>query len=178
MKLSKHLVSITLWTVAPLMLFVMGGVVLFLNQERNTYRGGAINRLRALSTAVDAELRSTAAPLETLATSSRFDGGELSAIENDVARVVASVPAWQAAHIYALDTHTEVLLGHPLDKALARRISEAAQTMTSTGPVLAFSNAIATPALAWLLANISLRTSLSRCKRSCCLPRGFQTSIR
>jgi CHASE1-domain containing sensor protein len=61
----------------PLLVFAAVMVVLSARNERAVFERGAIERTRALITAVDAELKSSIATLEALATSRQFDRGDL-----------------------------------------------------------------------------------------------------
>ena len=79
----------------PLLVFAAAMVVLSARNERAVFERGATERTRALITAVDAELKSSIATLEALATSRQFDRGDLRGFYDEAARVLKSQPGWR-----------------------------------------------------------------------------------
>jgi len=74
MKLRSHLLIVSLATLLPMALFAVAGGLVLAKREREAFQRGAIERVRALMTAVDAELRGSATALEALSTLPLLDG--------------------------------------------------------------------------------------------------------
>ena len=61
---------------------------MLVEKERETFERGALDRVRALMTAIDAELRASITPLEVLARSPAFDGEDLAAFRAEAERAL------------------------------------------------------------------------------------------
>jgi signal transduction histidine kinase len=103
----------------PLLVFAAVMVVLSARNERAVFERGAIERTRALITAVDAELKSSIATLEALATSRQFDRGDLRGVYDEAARVVKSQPGWRTVIVSLPSGESLVNLLRPLGTQLA-----------------------------------------------------------
>ncbi len=75
--IGNHLFLLALGTLLPVVLFAAGLAVVQARQERQTFERGMHDRVVAITSAVDAELRSTVAALRTLAESQVLADGEL-----------------------------------------------------------------------------------------------------
>ncbi|MEY4562646.1 MAG: hypothetical protein RLZZ618_1923 [Pseudomonadota bacterium] len=93
--------------IVPLALSAGFGLLALVTQQRNEMRTAALDIARALSTAVDSELRRAAAVLDVLATSTELDAGDPKAFLPRAQRVLASQPDWRL--IMVADPLGEVL---------------------------------------------------------------------
>jgi len=75
--IGNHLFLLALGTLLPVVLFAAGLAVLQAKQERQTFERGMHDRVVAITSAIDAELRVTVAALRTLAESQVLADGEL-----------------------------------------------------------------------------------------------------
>ena len=96
MKIRSHLFVLIIGTLLPLMAFATITTIFLAERERTTLQRGATDRTLALITAVDAELQSSIATLQALATARHLDSDNLPAFHEDLRRVLASQPDWLA----------------------------------------------------------------------------------
>src|ERR1051325_6240890 len=94
LSLRSHLIILIFTVVLPVVLFSGWVVLLFDSQQRKTFEKGATERTLAISTAVDAELRSSIATLEALAASENLDVDNFGRFYNEAIRVQKSQPGW------------------------------------------------------------------------------------
>ena len=92
--LRSHLVVLVLLATLPLFSFSVFMIYRAAQEERASFRRGATERTRAILTAVDTELKSSIARLESLATSRKLDTEDLPGIYDDMTRVLKSQPDW------------------------------------------------------------------------------------
>ena len=64
------------------------GAYMLVQRERDSFERGALDRVRALMTAIDAELRASITPLEMLARSPLLDGDDLTAFRAEAERAL------------------------------------------------------------------------------------------
>jgi signal transduction histidine kinase/ActR/RegA family two-component response regulator len=85
-------------------LAIMSAIALYAQyqQTREQAQRAGLDVARALSTAVDAELRRTLAVLEVLATSSALEGGNLALFHTRMERLRKSQPHWRAVLLHDL----------------------------------------------------------------------------
>src|ERR1043165_6935431 len=76
MKLRSHLLLLSLPTPLPMAIFSVGGAFLLAERERHAFERGAIERVRALMTAVDADLRGSITTLQALAVLPVFESDD------------------------------------------------------------------------------------------------------
>lgn len=114
MKLRSHLLVLTLVTMIPVLLFAVAGGSFMAARERATFQQGAMERSRALMTAVDAELHGSLATLQALCTSRSLDTGDFEAFREEAKRVLATQPGW-------LNVTVASASGAPLENALVPR---------------------------------------------------------
>src|SRR5689334_2385864 len=93
MKLRSHLLVVSLATLVPMALFAVAGGLVLAKREREAFQRGAIERVRALMTAVDAELRGSATTLEALSELPSLDGPDFERFR-PYAQRVASTQGW------------------------------------------------------------------------------------
>ena len=101
MKLRSHLLVVAAATLVPMTLFAVGGAWRLAERERAAYQNGATERVRAVMSAVDAELRGAITTLEALASLPVFDGGGIEAFHGEARRVQATQPGWIAIVVNA-----------------------------------------------------------------------------
>ena len=64
------------------------GAYMLVQRERDSFERAALDRVRALMTAIDAELRASITPLELLARSPALDGEDLTAFRVEAQRAL------------------------------------------------------------------------------------------
>jgi len=94
LRLRSHLIALFLAAMAPLFLFAVFMIYRSVQAERETFRRGAIERTRAVLTAVDTELNRSISTLEALATAQELDSDDLYLIYQEAARALKSQPDW------------------------------------------------------------------------------------
>ena len=92
LKLRSHLVALALGAFVPLLAFAVVSTAMLHRRERDGREHGLRDTARALSLAVDRELRSQLIVLETLATSIDLDRLEHS--RREAGRFIAAQPGW------------------------------------------------------------------------------------
>jgi PAS domain S-box-containing protein len=95
------LVSLTLATLLPVILAAALGALLLAQREQSTFERGARARTLAVSTAVDAELKSSITTLQALATSRALASDDLRAFHAEALRVLPSQPDWSSISVAA-----------------------------------------------------------------------------
>jgi len=99
LRLRYHLITVFLVTMTPLFLFAVYMIYRSVEEERATFRRGAIERTRAIMTAVDSELKSSITTLEALATSRELDGDDLRLFYDEAMRVFKSQRDWTTINV-------------------------------------------------------------------------------
>ena len=99
MTIRAHLLLLALCSVVPVIAFAFYVSVLLLEQGRTATQAGALDRARAISTAVDAELRGSINTLMALATSQALANGDLAAFHDEASRVSASQRIWSSVNL-------------------------------------------------------------------------------
>ncbi|HXI37246.1 MAG TPA: ATP-binding protein [Burkholderiales bacterium] len=94
MKLRSQLLLLALATLIPMALFAAAVTVMLVERERDAFQRGAIERVRALLTAVDTELSGSATTLEALAVLPAFDRGDLEGFRHEAERIVGTQRGW------------------------------------------------------------------------------------
>ena len=107
-RLRAHLITLFIIAMAPLFVFAVYMIYRSAQQERATLERGAIERVRAIKTALDAELKSSITALEALATADELDRGDLRGFYDEAARVLKSQPHWLT--ILVVDLNGEQIL--------------------------------------------------------------------
>ena len=92
--LSRRLLLLACAGIVPLAIMSGIGLHLLGQQQRVQAERVGLELVRAIGTAVDAELRSTVSVLESLATTFTLDGNDLSAFRERARRVVDTQPQW------------------------------------------------------------------------------------
>lgn len=123
MRLRDHLLLLTLGTLAPVLIAAIAGGLYMAGKERTTFEQGARERTRALTTAVDAELRGIRSTIETLAASGALEESDLGMFRREAERVLRDRPEWR--DIYVADVQGQRIVdlatapGTPLGPVLA-----------------------------------------------------------
>jgi signal transduction histidine kinase len=100
LKLRSHLLLLATVAVLPIVIFSAVVSSLLVERERDTVRRAAMERTRALMTAMDAELRGSIATLQALGSSKALLTGDLGAFHAETVRVLASQPHWRNVNLY------------------------------------------------------------------------------
>lgn len=118
MRLRTRLFQLVVSTVVPLVILaiVLGG--LLAAREQDTFREGALARIRALMTAVDAELLGHVRAVETLGASRSLEN-DLAAFYLDAERVLQSQLDWQNIVLALPDGQQVINLARPFGAPLA-----------------------------------------------------------
>src|SRR5438309_1455438 len=72
----------------------VAGAYLLAERERDVFERGAIERVRALLTAVDAQLRGSLTTLEAMAVLPDLDASDIESFRPSAERILASQPDW------------------------------------------------------------------------------------
>ncbi|HEY6197678.1 MAG TPA: cache domain-containing protein, partial [Candidatus Binatia bacterium] len=119
-RLRAHLITLFLIAMAPLFVFAVYMIYHSAEQEQLTFQRGAIERVRAINTALDAELNSSITALEALATADELDRGDLRGFYDEAARVLKSQPHWLTVILVDLNGGQIVNLQRPFGAELPR----------------------------------------------------------
>ena len=103
MRLRSHLLLLSIATAAPVMILAAVVALLVVRQDRDNVRNAAGDRVIAVMSAIDAELRGSLATLRALAASSHLETGNLAAFHAEARRVVRAHPDWLDFTLAALD---------------------------------------------------------------------------
>ena len=103
MRLRSHLLLLSIATAAPVMILAAVVALLVVRQDRDNVRNAAGDRVIAVMSAIDAELRGSLATLRALAASSHLETGNLAAFHAEARRVVRAHPDWRDFTLAALD---------------------------------------------------------------------------
>jgi signal transduction histidine kinase len=94
MKLRSHLLLLSIATAAPVMVLAVVVAWVVVKQERDTVRDAAGDRVVAVVSAIDAELRGSIATLRALAASGHLQTGDLQGFHAEARRILSSHPDW------------------------------------------------------------------------------------
>src|SRR5688572_1763563 len=94
MRLRSHLLLLSIATAAPVVVLAAVIAVMVVKQERDSLRDAAGERVVAVLSAIDAEVRGSIATLRALAASRELEGGNLKAFHAEAVRVLATHPDW------------------------------------------------------------------------------------
>jgi signal transduction histidine kinase len=103
MRLRSHLLLLSIATATPVMILAAVVAMLVVRQDRDTLRDAAHDRVIAVISAIDAELRGSLATLRALAASSHLETGDLGAFHAEAQRVVRAHPDWRDFTLATLD---------------------------------------------------------------------------
>ena len=88
LNIRSRLWALTFATLLPMAIFGAVGAYMLVERERDSFERAALDRVRALMTAIDAELRASITPLEMLARSPALDGDDLTAFRVEAQRAL------------------------------------------------------------------------------------------
>ena len=94
MKLRSHLLILSIATAAPIVALATVIAVVVVKQERDSVRDAAGERVVAVMSAIDAELRGSIATLRAMAASGHLESGNLKAFHADAMRILATHHDW------------------------------------------------------------------------------------
>jgi signal transduction histidine kinase/ActR/RegA family two-component response regulator len=90
----SHLLLLAIGAVLPILAFAVLVCVVLVDLDRQTIQRGAMERARAMMTAVDAELRGSLRTVEALTASAALQRDDLAAFHAEAERVLATHPTW------------------------------------------------------------------------------------
>ncbi len=102
------LLGLTVGTLVPVLLFAALVSWLSAARERDIFETGAGGRARAISTAIDAELKGSVTSLQALASSRALENGDLKTFQEEAVRVLHSQADWLSINL-ALPSGQQVL---------------------------------------------------------------------
>lgn len=117
-RLRAHLIIVFLIAMAPLFAFSVYMIYRSAEQERTTLQRGAVERVRAVKTALDSELKSSITTLEAVATSKNLDRDNLMPFYEEAAGVLKSQPDWLTIVLVDLKGDQIINLQRPFDSQL------------------------------------------------------------
>jgi signal transduction histidine kinase/ActR/RegA family two-component response regulator len=94
--LRSHLVVLTLGTLLPMLALVIVATIVVADRERTIIERGALERTRALLTAIDEKLLGQVASLRVLSESASLDSGDLGQFYEVVARSLPTQTGWHS----------------------------------------------------------------------------------
>lgn len=94
MTIRSHLLLLAIAAVLPVLAFAVVLSDMLVDQDRLTVRRGAMERARAMMTAVDAELRGSLRTVEALTASPALQRDDYAAFRAEAVRVLATQPTW------------------------------------------------------------------------------------
>jgi signal transduction histidine kinase len=98
--LRTHLIKLILVGLAPLLLFSIGVILLFVNQQQATLTGGLQETARALSGALQQEFDASIFTLEALASSGTLDNRDVAEFRGIAARVLSGHVTWAGLSLF------------------------------------------------------------------------------
>ena len=98
--LRTHLIKLILAGLAPLLLFSIGLILLFANQQQATLTGGLQETARALSGALQQEFDASIFTLEALASSEALDKRDVTEFRGIAARVLSGHATWAGLSLF------------------------------------------------------------------------------
>ncbi|HVJ24383.1 MAG TPA: hypothetical protein VM756_10655, partial [Burkholderiales bacterium] len=94
MRLRSHLLLLSIATAAPVVALATAIALMVVKQERESLRDAAGERVVAVLSAIDAEVRGSVATLRALSASRQLEAGNLKAFHAEAVRVLATHPDW------------------------------------------------------------------------------------
>lgn len=88
LNIRTRLWALTFATLLPMAIFGAVGAYMLVQKERDSFERAALDRVGALMTAIDAEMRASITPLEMLARSPLLDGDDLIAFRAEAERAL------------------------------------------------------------------------------------------
>jgi signal transduction histidine kinase/DNA-binding response OmpR family regulator len=118
--LSRRLFTLAAVGIVPLAVMAGVGLITLVQREREQTERAGLDLTRALSTAVEAELRRTTSLLEAMATSPALDDGKIDVFEQAVQRVMSTKPPWRA--VILLDPSGRIVSNSEIPGAAGRQV--------------------------------------------------------
>ncbi|HEY0855528.1 MAG TPA: cache domain-containing protein, partial [Albitalea sp.] len=115
--LRRRLILLAAAGILPLAGMSGFGLAALVQQQREQTERASLDLTRALTTAVDAELRSSMAVLEGLATAVPLDNGDGDGFYLVAQRVVTTRPQWRAVILHEPDGKVAAHTGYPIGRA-------------------------------------------------------------
>src|SRR5206468_7072289 len=120
-----HLLLLAGCAALPVLVFAVLISIMLVEQEQRTFERGAIERARAMMSAVDADLRGSLSTLKALSSSRALAADDLAGFHESAVRLLATQPTWHNVTL-ALPSGQKVVdlrapFGAPLGQALDRQ---------------------------------------------------------
>lgn len=113
MKLRTGLFFLVAGAVVPVLALALVLGILLIDHERETFRRGALDRNRALFSAVEEAISGHITTLQALATSSNLETGNIVGFERRLGRILDSQPDWDDVILSYPDGRRMADAGHP-----------------------------------------------------------------
>ena len=94
MTIRSHLLLLASSAVLPVLAFAILVSITLVKHEQRTFERGAIERARAMMSAIDASLRGSVSTLQAIAASRALASGDLRGFHESAMRVLATQPGW------------------------------------------------------------------------------------
>jgi signal transduction histidine kinase/ActR/RegA family two-component response regulator len=135
MKIRTRLVALVALSLLPVLAFAGVMTVISWHQQRHAFEERYLERVRAMSIALDRRLEASIQLLQGLATANLLDDGDLRAFYARATRVAAVAPEWDTVALVDLSGHERLNLRRPFDEPLAVSVAgwEAFQRAVRTG---------------------------------------------
>ncbi|CAG1017259.1 two-component system, NarL family, sensor histidine kinase BarA [Burkholderiaceae bacterium] len=115
--LRRRLILLAAAGILPLAVMSGFGLAALVQQQREQTERASLDITRALTTAVDAELRSSMAVLESLATAAPLDNNDADGFHRVAQRIVTTRPQWRAVILHEPDGKVAAHTGYPIGRA-------------------------------------------------------------
>jgi signal transduction histidine kinase/ActR/RegA family two-component response regulator len=134
----SHLLLLATGAVLPILAFGVLVSIVLVDLDRHTIQRGAMERARAMMTAVDAELRGSLRTVEALTASAALQRDDLAAFHAEAERVLATHPAWVDVTLASASGEKIVDAARPFGSPLARIIDPASaeRAVRTRAPVI------------------------------------------
>jgi signal transduction histidine kinase len=125
MTIRSHLMLLAIGAVLPLVVFALLVSIVLVEHERNTFQRAAMDRARAIMSAVDAELRGSIATVQAITASPALQANDLPAFHAEALRVLATQPTWLDVTLARPSGYKVVDARRPLDDPGERSLDPA-----------------------------------------------------
>src|SRR4051812_8018379 len=107
--LSDYLSRLTIVALLPILVFAVVAGLLLADRERHAFERSSLERARAVSSAVDAELRGALTSLLALAQAESLRRGDLATFHATASRVQIEQPGWLVVNLALPDSAQQLV---------------------------------------------------------------------
>src|SRR4051794_5309521 len=123
MKIRTRLVALVALSLLPVLAFASVMTLIFWRQQRQAFEDRFLERVRAMSIALDRRLDASTQLLEGLATANQLDEGDLRRFYTQAARIAAVEPDWDTIALVDPSGRELLNLQRPFDEPVAASVA-------------------------------------------------------